>query len=188
MRYLEPCTIAQLKELVSLEAGGILRWRERPRAMFNGGHSNQLRAWKTWNARFAGKVAGSRSRDQAGRYVLIAIHGQHMKAHRVVFALHHGRWPELDVDHIDGDTLNNDPANLREVDHAANCQNQKHRATNRSGEMGVHYDARRQSYMVSINADGRKRHIGSYPNIEQAQIARQAAARALGYHPNHGRK
>jgi hypothetical protein len=187
-KYLNPCSVQELRLFVSLSDGGELRWLRRSYQMFAGTGSEQRRISQTWNSRFAGKRAGSSASGQARKYRTVSIYGVPLKVHRVVFALHHGRWPEGDVDHIDGNIYNNDPSNLREVNHATNCRNQKLRSTNTSGCMGVHFDKRRGVYAVSISADGSKIHIGSYPSVEHAEIARRAAAKALGYHKNHGRK
>lgn len=37
------------------------------------------------------------------------------KYHHVVFLLYHGRWPAMQLDHIDDDPLNNHPLNHKEV-------------------------------------------------------------------------
>lgn len=58
-------------------------------------------------------------------------------AHRVVFAIVHGRWPNGIIDHIDGNTTNNHPANLRDVTDSENNQNQKIRKDNVLGITGV---------------------------------------------------
>ncbi|ATS93945.1 HNH endonuclease [Pectobacterium phage DU_PP_IV] len=48
-------------------------------------------------------------------------------AHRVVFFLYNGCWPVGVIDHIDGNTLNNDPLNLRDVSFSENGINQDSR-------------------------------------------------------------
>lgn len=48
-------------------------------------------------------------------------------AHRVVYFLDTGEWPLGVIDHIDGDTLNNDPPNLRDVSYSENGLNQDSR-------------------------------------------------------------
>lgn len=47
-----------------------------------------------------------------------------MAAHRVVYFLMSGEWPEV-VDHIDGNSFNNAPGNLRRSTHVKNQQNRK---------------------------------------------------------------
>ena len=62
------------------------------------------------------------------------------RVHRLVYEAFHGLPPDGDeyqIDHIDGDTLNNDPSNLRSVTHALNCGNHKKYKNNTSGLRGV---------------------------------------------------
>jgi hypothetical protein len=46
-------------------------------------------------------------------------------AHRIVFAITHGYWPSGIIDHIDGNSSNNSPENLREVSDSENSINSK---------------------------------------------------------------
>ena len=72
-----------------------LRWRERPRE-----HFVSARASASWNARYAGKLAGS---PTIWGYLDICLtfagRERHLKAHRVVWALAHGRWPDDQLVH-----------------------------------------------------------------------------------------
>lgn len=183
--YNEPCSIEVLRELLTLEPGGVLRWKQRPTDMFEGSPEDRERLCKTWNTRFAGKEAGAVSK--ATKYKRVSILGIPMKFHRVVFALHNGRWPDGVVDHEDGVELENGPQNLRSVDQATNMKNQKRRITNSSGVMGVSFCNRRKNWCTYIHADGRRKSLGSHPSIELAAAARRAAEIEHGYHQNHGR-
>lgn len=62
----------------------------------------------------AGEWAGYLKPDG---YWYVELDGEEYRADRIVYALHHGvDVPgEMDVEHIDGDTQNNDPRNLRLV-------------------------------------------------------------------------
>ena len=46
--------------------------------------------------------------------------------HRLVWAVYYGRWPVGQLDHINGDRLDNHIENLREVSHSENQLNQLH--------------------------------------------------------------
>jgi HNH endonuclease len=66
--------------------------------------------------------------------------------HRILWIIWNGSVnPDLDIDHIDGNSLNNSVENLRLVSTAVNSRNQKQRIDNSSGFTGV-------SFM--INQDG----------------------------------
>ena len=69
----------------------------------------------TWNARYAGKPAGTVN----DRYVDVSLlyNGKKriFKAHRIVFAMLHGRWPENELDHANRASSHNAPLNLREA-------------------------------------------------------------------------
>lgn len=111
-----------LKEAIRLdELTGRLYWRERPR-----NHFLTEDQWKSFNKRKAGKPADS------GIYPTKGYRRVRMKflrrtlaisAHRVVFVIHHGHWPQFEIDHINRDRLDNRPANLRDVSHSENIRN-----------------------------------------------------------------
>lgn len=78
-------------------------------------------------------------------------------AHRVVFFLTHGHWPSM-VDHIDGNRLNNDPTNLREVSRAENQQNVRHCGAHKS----------RQRWRACLKVNGKHVHLGMADSQEEA--------------------
>lgn len=133
----------------------------------------------------AGQVAGYTdhyTKDLS--YRKIGIDGVDHKAHRLAFLYVTGRFPKGDIDHIDGNGLNNAFTNLREVSHAANLRNQKMHVTNTSGHMGVSWRADSKKWRVRLCS----KTIGHFPTFEQAVAARKMAEVANGYHENHGRK
>lgn len=90
--------------------------------------------WNFSNGRqiWTGKVVTTRL---AGGYVTVIHNGFAYKAHRLAWLLHYRRWPEFEVDHINGLRADNRIANLRDVPHRVNQLNQSyHRAgTDRRG-------------------------------------------------------
>lgn len=127
------------------EATGRLFWRERGVEWFLGSPRRAAaHACALWNARYAGKEAFTTTTKAGYRQGAIFDHLYY--AHIIVFAIHHGRWPSLQVDHRDTDTLNNRPSNLRE---ATNQQNQQNRGAYRGGTSrycGVSWDKRRKKW------------------------------------------
>lgn len=175
-------TAAELQEYLLLdEETGRLFWRERPRKMFS-----SAREAGRWNTRYARKEAFTSV--QSSGYRSGSIWRVHYAAHRVVWAMVHGEWPVGQIDHIDGDRLNNRPGNLRDVTHRQNTMNRGIRRDNTTGVVGVVRHRRTGSYDASISDGGRKVHLGCFTNLDAAREARRQAEVELGYHPNHGQR
>ncbi len=160
---------------------GALYWLKRARAMFpDDGH------WKTWNKRFAGKEALTALANAKNHYRHGHVFGVKLKAHRVIWAIVHGAWPDGEIDHINGDTLDNRIVNLRLVSRGENCRNLAIPKNNTSGVIGVSWDQRKHRWLAQIWERGRPKHIGRFNNFADAVQARREAEHSLGYHVNHG--
>jgi hypothetical protein len=160
-----------VRQLLDYDADtGVFTWRPRPETMFT-----RHRQFLTWNLRFAGQAAGS---DHRG-YCIIGIEYTLHAAHRLAWLHFHGEPVPKIIDHIDGDPGNNRIANLRAATHTQNMANSGMRRNNRSGAKGVR--KRGERFLVQIAIDGKLRHIGSFPTLEEAaQAYRDAAARLHG--------
>jgi hypothetical protein len=161
---------------------GIFTWRERPRE-----HFPDERIWHTINARCASKVAGSRcyggiykERD----YWAVGLAQARYPAHRLAWLLVYGAdpWP-LEIDHIDGDGLNNRIANLRLATRGQQLANARLRKDNRLGIKGI--TRFRGGYQASIRANRKIHHLGTFPTIEEATEARRKAA--IEFHGEYAR-
>lgn len=87
----------------------------------------------------AGSVAGTRS----GAYWYVSIGGEKFAAHRVIVTLCKGADVDsCEIDHKDGDGLNNKLDNLRVVSRTLNAQNVSLRSDNTSSVVGVCYRER----------------------------------------------
>ena len=126
--------------------------------------------------------------DNSVGYRKIKIKSVRFYAHRLVWLYHYGEWPENEIDHIDGDKLNNHVENLRVVTHKENGRNQKLYSTNISGVTGVHFNKPNQIWHAYIKVDDKIKHLGYFDNFNDAVAARKAAEVEHNYHPNHGRK
>jgi len=165
--------IERLRELLDYDPEtGILTWLERAEGP----------AW--WNTRFAGKPAGCVGGDG---YLNVQVDGRCYRAHRVAWAIHNGRWPDGEIDHVSGEKLDNRAANLRDVPHRVNARNQKMRVTNRSGYTGVSWHKATGRWQALIRINGKKLHLGLFDNIADAVAARRAADRQHGYTDRHGK-
>lgn len=141
---------------------GCLRWRVRPEH-----HFGTSRARNTWNTRYAGAEAGSANAQR----VSVKIAGRQYKLHRIAWLLAYGGWPDGQLDHVDGNPLNNALTNLRL---ATNQQNQFNRGLSRantSGFKGVCWDKPRGRWRAQLCREGRSVFFGHYSTPEEAAAA-----------------
>lgn len=114
-----------------------------------------------------------------GRYKGLECAGRPYRVHRVAWLLMTGEWPKFDVDHIDGNTINNRWANLRDVTHSVNLQNQRAARKTHSGLLGVFKNKKR--WMARISIGSGLLHLGTYDTPEQAHAVYVQAKRV--HHP-----
>ncbi len=107
-------------------------------------------------------------------------------AHRAIWAMVHGIWPAIALDHVDQDRLNNRASNLREAGYALNALNRSMMSRNTSGCTGVEQRPSGSWYAV-IRLRKQRVYLGTFYSFEEAVIARQNAQDRLGFSPNHGR-
>lgn len=118
----------------------------------------------------AGDVAGRL--DKTYGYVIIKVHCQAYKAHRVVWLLMTGAWPDKFLDHIDGNRANNRFENLREATKAQNQQNRyKANSNNVSGCLGVTWNKRDDVWQSRIMIDKKSINLGSFKTLDEAKTA-----------------
>lgn len=126
---------------------------------------------------------GVKQGDKAGRvnekgYVRICLLGHFYVAHRLVWLHATGRWPEHQIDHINGQKTDNRLANLRDVSASMNCQNR--RAPAKAGKkepLGVCWNKKERKFQASIYVDGRLRHLGLHETADAAHAVYVAAKR-----------
>jgi hypothetical protein len=170
-----------LAELISYDPEtGLMQWLPRSDEMFA-----SKRAAATWNTRYAGHAALTAL--GLGGYREGRIFYRLHRAHRVAYTLMHGHWPEHEIDHINGNRVDNRFVNLRAVTHAENCRNARLRSHNASGVHGVSWFARDNTWQVHITRERQRFYLGRFENKADAIAARRAAEAELGFHKNHGR-
>lgn len=143
------------------------------------------RGEKSWDPQNAGKRAFKRIRSEG--YFSGTLLGYPIDAHRVAWAVFHGAWAKNQIDHINGDKLDNRIINLREVSVKENHRNMPAPSTNTSGCVGVYWHKNKRRWNASIKVDGKLIHIGNYLEKVDAIHARKQAEVQYGFHANHGR-
>lgn len=111
-------------------------------------------------------------------YVRGYARGEVVKMHRLIMSAPKG----VEVDHINGNPLDNRRENLRLCSHAQNMANRKVNSTSASGYKGVNYDknmSRRKRWAASIHHEGRRIKIGRYFTKEEAARAYNKVASKL---------
>ena len=100
---------------------------------------------------------------------------------RKTVVLHRLLFPDIDgeIDHINGDKLDNRRANLRVCTHQQNAYNQQRRRTNTSGYIGVSRARGPDSFEAYIHHHGRKYHLGVFPSSPAAARTRDCVAKLL---------
>jgi hypothetical protein len=160
-----PLTAERARELLAYESEtGRLLWKVRS------AHRVQV-----------GDIAGYVDATSGG-YLRVRVDGARYGAHRVVWLLVHGRWPDdgLVIDHVNGNPADNRLCNLRLVTPAVNAQNQRHaRRGTISGLLGVRFQRRGGTWVASIKSAGKATHLGNFATAELAHQAYVEAKRRL---------
>jgi hypothetical protein len=136
-----------------------------------------------WKVRVAqrtaiGAVAGEKN---AAGYLLIGVLGARIRAHRLAWIYSYGTHPAGDIDHIDGNRLNNALCNLRDVTRQMNLQNQRRpRSDGTTGYLGVSIDRRRGMFRAQIALPtGQQKFLGYHERPQDAHAAYLRAKRQL---------
>lgn len=108
-------------------------------------------------------------------YLQVSVDNRMIAVHRIVFAIHHGRWAVEQIDHINGIRDDNRPENLRECSRQQNSTNRKLNANNKSGHKGVLWVPSEGKWQANISHNRRRYTLGRFKNIEDAIAAREQA-------------
>lgn len=109
----------------------------------------------------------------AGRYPARGVTVSHKKQRNLY--MHHAimgvQKKGQEVDHIDGNGLNNQKSNLRFATHAQNGRNQRKSKVNTSGYKGVSWNKKDKKWHSQIKVNKKTIHLGSYAEKEDAYMA-----------------
>lgn len=135
-------------------------------------HSIQnRRRWK------AGRECGT----NAGGYVSINVDYVIYRAHRLAWVWMTGEDPGPNIDHANGDGMDNRWVNLRICDVSQNMANKRVQSNSTTGVKGVHA-LRTGKYRARVQFRGKHTDLGVFDTIAEAKAAYDAAAKFI-----HGR-
>jgi hypothetical protein len=132
-------------------------------------------AFKYTRTIVVGRVAGHQNK-KTGR-VNIRI-GRNYKAHRLAWLYTYGKWPDGEIDHINGNSSDNRIANLRDVTLTENSWNKrKAMSTSKTGLLGV--VPRGDGFKACIMKNRKLKHLGQFKTAELAHEAYLKAKREM---------
>lgn len=128
-----------------------------------------------------GMVAGALNKNG---YLFIKVGKYIYRAHRLAWFYFYGEWPPTDsyqIDHIDGNRLNNSIHNLRLVTNTKNAKNHGLYKHNTSGVSGICFCTLNGKWKASIVLNQKRVHLGYYNKFEDAVAARKQAEKEYGF-------
>jgi len=130
---------------------------------------------KTKGVRIGTKAGRVITHKRTGKqYIQVGLKRKYYLIHRFIWAWH-GNFlePNEDIDHIDGNSLNNCIENLRAVTRKQNNENTKTANKNsKSGVKGVCWHKGTKKWHAHIRHNGKLMHLGYHKNIDDARDAR----------------
>jgi hypothetical protein len=151
---------------------GKLFWKWRPLH-----HFNEDRYRKIFNKKYVGSEAGvTKDHGKSGYRHIINIDYISYKRYRIIFVMFNGNFSE-EIDHINGDPLDDRIENLRESTRGQNSMNSSLQER-RIGEFkGVSLIKKNNKYKARLKLYGKEIHIGCFHSKEDAHKAYCEAAR-----------
>lgn len=131
------------------EVTGILSWRNNRR---RGIQANSEAGWTS-----------------AEGYRTVTLQRKSYLVHRVIWLYVHGSFPQGQIDHINGNRIDNRIENLRDVSFAENRLNKKR---HRSGRLyGCSFNKAQQKWISQITINKKIQYLGSFKTEQEAHLA-----------------
>lgn len=144
-------SVAELKEYVSYcPITGLVSWKKKVRYGVSAGDAIT-------------------TRNSPG-YVQCCIRNRTYLAHRIAWALTHGKWPTAMIDHVNGDRSDNRLVNLRLATGAQNQANRTARKDSKTGLRGVRFDKKTGKFAAQLQ-------VGGFDTAEEAHAEFMRLAR-----------
>ncbi len=154
--------------------------------------SDSLKSCKTFNKRFANKRADLHG-SKRGKIIHICrmINGKSIKrgysAHTLIWWLYYKELPREHINHKNKNNFDNSIKNLELAEFPCNSRDRPLNKNNKSGEIGVYFDASTGKWRAQIGYDRKKITIGRFNSVAEAAAARKLHAAKFGFSTTHGR-
>ena len=129
-----------------------------------------------WNAVRCGTKFGSEAGTLHKGYRRIKVNGHLVLAHRIAWAIYHGKWPDGEIDHINMIRSDNRISNLRDVIRSENMVNRNY-PTGESRVRGV--SKHKCGWQAVISIYGKTIYLGLFKTVEDAEKVRISAEKQL---------
>lgn len=101
-------------------------------------------------------------------YLQVEVEGSNKMLHRIIYEMHFGEIPlGFQIDHIDGNPLNNRIENLRICTQVQNRQNSKISKNNTTGYRGI-VKTPNGKFQARLTYNGKKLYLGLFEKAEDA--------------------
>lgn len=155
--------LSAIKEYLYLD-GSDLRYKKAPHPKFK-----------------VGELAGGLCTRRYKRVTLLGVKYQY---HHVVYFLYYGKWPENIVDHINGDSSDNNPENLRDVTQAENLRGFRPVQKNsRQNFRGVGKQGNCGRFVAITQCEGKVYRKYGFTDEREAAMFYNYQAESLGFSP-----
>lgn len=167
-------SVDTLKELLTYDdKTGLIYYKERTPEHFKS-ESKVEGALKRFNIHKAGKLITYKSTNGYVMFSLTikGVRSRGLLGHRVAYLMHHGYIDSSkQIDHINGDRLDNRIENLRLVTCQENLFNLKNKKKGKSESIGVCYKKDKNKYEANICFNYKQIYIGYYNTEKEAREA-----------------
>lgn len=126
-------------------------------------------SWQ-YRSRYASRIIYLKKVDGKRKNTTITLH-------RLILEKHNLNPRNKEIDHINGNPLDNRKENLRIVTHLQNSYNQKIASNNTSGYKGVSYSKEKNKWTTQIRFNKKLHYLGDYSSLEKAARVYNEAAR-----------
>ncbi|NBW23602.1 MAG: Pathogenesis-related transcriptional factor and ERF protein [Caulobacteraceae bacterium] len=99
--------------------------------------------------------------------------------HQLAWLLFYSKWPDRQIDHINGNRSDNRISNLREATVSQNALNRSYQSNSKTKYKCINWKPDRKKYRVKIGVNKKYYHIGYFVNLDEAIKARDIAIKKL---------